>query len=225
MFFILVCSFFSFLRIMGFFPGHCQPHCMERLWPGTCALGCRDELARSPWHESAATALLALALFSTALLTALWSSSLCLHIEDICRLLRVGSSQKIKKLRIWVLCKGFGLVVQLEHIFLCESLNVQPKGIQYFCLLKKTHYYASLVFPVVQYLTNEEQKVQVPPNEWLRLRATGTTDELTMKDDQRTRMLCFLLDFLVPTEQIIFSSQLLISKLKPKKHWGRVITV
>lgn len=43
-----------------------------------------------------------------------------------------------------------------------------------------------------------------------------------MKEDQRTRRLCFQLDFLVPREQIIFSSQLLISRLKPKKHWGRV---
>lgn len=38
-------------------------------------------------------------------------------------------------------------------------------------------------------------------------------------------MLCFQLDFLAPTEQIIFSSQLLISRLKPKKHCGRVVTV
>lgn len=128
-------------------------------------------------------------------------------------------------MRIWVLCKGFGLVAQLEHLFPCESLNVKPKGVQYFCLLKRTHYCTSLVIPVLQYLTNEEQKGQVPPNEWLRLRTTGTSDELTMKEDQRTRRLCFQLDFLVPTEQIIFSSQLLISRLKPKKHWGRVVTV
>lgn len=93
MFFILVRSFFPFLRMVGFLPGHHWPHCMEGLWPGTCALGCRDELARSPWHESAVTALLALAVCSTALLTALWSSSLHLHIEDICRLLGAGSKK------------------------------------------------------------------------------------------------------------------------------------
>lgn len=54
----------------------------------------------------------------------------------------------------------------------------------YSYLLKKTHYYTTLVISVVQYPANEERKGQVPPDEWLRLRATGTSAELMMKEDK-----------------------------------------